>query len=31
VTREKLTAAEIARKNCLVLIAKNLNKGLTPR
>jgi hypothetical protein len=23
----KLTAAAIARKNCLVLIAKNLNKG----
>jgi hypothetical protein len=27
--REKLTAAEIAKKNYLVLIAKNLNKGLT--
>ena len=29
-TRVKLTAVEIARKNCLVLIAKNLNKGLSP-
>jgi hypothetical protein len=28
-TREKLTAAAIARKNCLVLIVKNLNKGLS--
>ena len=27
-TREKLTTAAIARKNCLVLIAKNLNKGI---
>jgi hypothetical protein len=26
---EKLTAAAIARKNCLVLIAKNLNKGIS--
>ena len=26
-TRVKLTTAAIARKNCLVLIAKNLNKG----
>ena len=26
-TRVKLTAAAIARKNCMVLIAKNLNKG----
>ena len=30
VTGEKLIATEIARKNCLVLIAKNLNKGLIP-
>jgi hypothetical protein len=29
-TRKKLTAAEIAKKICLVLIAKNLNKGLIP-
>jgi hypothetical protein len=29
-TRVKLTAVEIAKKKCLVLIAKNLNKGLTP-
>ena len=29
-TKVKLTAAEIPKKNCLVLIAKNLNKGLTP-
>jgi hypothetical protein len=29
-TRVKLSTAEIAKKNCLVLIAKNLNKGLTP-
>ena len=28
-TRENLTATEITKKNCLVLIAKNLNKGLT--
>jgi hypothetical protein len=28
--REKLSTADIARKNCLVLIAKNLNKGLSP-
>jgi hypothetical protein len=28
--REKLSAIDIARKNCLVLIAKNLNKGLSP-
>jgi hypothetical protein len=28
-TREKLSAAAIAKKNCLVLIARNLNKGLT--
>jgi hypothetical protein len=27
--REKLSAAAIAKKNCLVLIARNLNKGLT--
>ena len=27
-TCEKLTAAAIAKKNCLVLIAKNLNKGV---
>jgi hypothetical protein len=26
----KLSVAEIVRKNCLVLIAKNLNKGLSP-
>jgi hypothetical protein len=25
-----LTAIEVAKKNCLVLIAKNLNKGLMP-
>jgi hypothetical protein len=30
ITREKLTAKEIAKKNCLVIIAKNLNKGLNP-
>ena len=29
-TKEKLTVAEFAKKNCLVLIAKNLNKGLIP-
>jgi hypothetical protein len=29
-TREKLTVVEIAKKNCLVLIAKNLNKGRMP-
>jgi hypothetical protein len=29
-TREKLTAAMIAKKNYLVLIAKNLNKGSSP-
>jgi hypothetical protein len=29
-TREKLTATMIAKKNCLVLIAKNLNKGSSP-
>jgi hypothetical protein len=29
-TKEKLTAAMIARKNCLVLIAKNLNKASNP-
>ena len=28
-TREKLTTTAIARKNCLVLIAKNLNKGVS--
>jgi hypothetical protein len=28
--REKLSATDITRKNCLVLIAKNLNKGLSP-
>jgi hypothetical protein len=30
ITREKLTATEIAKKKCLVIIAKNLNKGLNP-
>jgi hypothetical protein len=29
-TKEKLIAAMIAKKNCLVLIAKNLNKGTSP-
>jgi Glu-tRNA(Gln) amidotransferase subunit E-like FAD-binding protein len=29
-TKEKLTATMIARKNCLVLIAKNLKKGSSP-
>jgi hypothetical protein len=29
-TRTKLTAVEIAKRNCLVFIAKNLNKGITP-
>jgi hypothetical protein len=29
-TRTKLSATEIAKRNCLVLIAKNLNKGLAP-
>jgi hypothetical protein len=29
-TKEKLTAAMIAKKNCLVLIAKNLNKASSP-
>jgi hypothetical protein len=29
-TKEKLTAAMIAKKNCLVLLAKNLNKGSSP-
>jgi hypothetical protein len=28
--REKLLATNIARKNCLVLIARNLNKGASP-
>ena len=28
--REKLSALDTARKNCLVLIARNLNKGLSP-
>lgn len=28
--KEKLSVVDIARKNCLVLIAKNLNKGLLP-
>jgi hypothetical protein len=28
--REKLSAIDIARKNCLVLIARNLNKGASP-
>jgi hypothetical protein len=28
--REKLSATDIARKNCLVLIARNLNKGASP-
>jgi hypothetical protein len=28
--REKLSTTDIARKNCLVFIAKNLNKGLSP-
>jgi cellulose biosynthesis protein BcsQ len=28
--REKLSATEITRKNCLVIIAKNFNKGLMP-
>jgi hypothetical protein len=30
-TKEKLIAAMIAKKNCLVLIAKNLNKALSPK
>jgi hypothetical protein len=29
-TRTKLTTAEIAKRNCLVLISKNLNKGIAP-
>jgi hypothetical protein len=29
-TKEKLTATMIAKKNCLVLIAKNLNKASNP-
>jgi hypothetical protein len=28
--REKLSTTDIARKNCLVLIARNLNKGASP-
>jgi chaperonin GroEL (HSP60 family) len=29
-TREKLTAAEITKKNCLIIITKNFNKDLSP-